>query len=495
MSKGPPQLTRGLVFGRWKLIEWLGHGGNGQVWLAADETGAQVAIKLLLKVKKIAYARFRAEVAVIEKHQDIPGIVRIIDHSLPDNPDLERPWYTMPVANRAIDKLQHASPAEIANAFIQIAKTLTALHKRDVAHRDIKPANLLALGGQFLVGDFGLVDYPEKEDLTEIGEELGPRWTMAPEVRRDGAKAKPKPADVYSLVKTLWIFLTKVEKGFEGQYNSHGTIKLAQYLPSLYITDLEKLFVDCTEHDPTRRPTMDDVANRLEKWVSVIADYRVQNPLQWIEAQKVLFPLELPTRAIWEDVKSIVSVLDFLGNVDNLNHMLFPRSGGLDLERASISREDGCIELLANDLITIVKPKRLMFESFENEPEWCYFRLETGDLVPSGIYPDLEPSWCEELLTEIDGQTYADYSCWEAGEYESLPLPENSRVVKRVFRGDFVIFQKTSLYNMNPDTYDGRHNKMSADAFRTHIKEVIQYLSEQKKRTSEERGKTSPRTP
>jgi len=52
-------------------------------------------------------------------------------------------------------------------------------------------------------GDFGLVEYAGKEDITGSRESIGPRWTIAPEMRRGAAEASGPPADSYSLAKTF----------------------------------------------------------------------------------------------------------------------------------------------------------------------------------------------------------------------------------------------------------------------------------------------------
>lgn len=121
----------------------------------------------------------------------------------------------------------------------------------------------------------------------------------------------------------------------------------------------------------------------------------------------------------------------------------------------------------------MVKPTRLLFESFGDDPEWNYFRLETGVLEPSGAYGQYPTDWYEEDLTEIGGQTYADSSCWDRKEYDGKPLPEGSRLITRYFRGSFVIFQKTSFYNQAMNSYDPRHNEMDADEFREYIADEI----------------------
>jgi serine/threonine protein kinase len=68
----------------------------------------------------------------------------------------------------------------VVTALAGIASTLEALAAEGVAHRDIKPDNLFRLGDRWVIGDFGLVSYPEKDPRTEHGRRLGPIDFMAP---------------------------------------------------------------------------------------------------------------------------------------------------------------------------------------------------------------------------------------------------------------------------------------------------------------------------
>jgi hypothetical protein len=45
-----------------------------------------------------------------------------------------------------------------------------------------------------------------------------------------------------------------------------------------------------------------------------------------------------------------------------------------------------CIELITDGIAHIVRPAHLTFESFDDDPEWNYFRLETETLEPCGVY-------------------------------------------------------------------------------------------------------------
>src|SRR5689334_24301328 len=138
--------------------------------------------------------------------------------------------------------------------------------------------------------------------------------------------------------------------------------------------------------------------------------FQALNAFDWLELQRGLFPVAVPDRATWEGVEAIADVLNKVGK-PNLNHMLLPFGGGMDLIGAEASdRELGCVKLLTDGTLYLVKPVRLIFDSFRADPQWSYFWLETRQLEPTGIGRVGRNSYTEELLTV--GDEYLS-SSWE----------------------------------------------------------------------------------
>jgi len=191
----------------------------------------------------------------------------MLDHELPDDP-AENSWYVMPIATRLLKALGKAPAfSTVVGAIGYIADTLARLAADGVGHRDIKPANLFQLNGEWVIGDFGLVKYPEQERVTRHGQALGPYDFMAPEMRRDADTASVEPADVYSLAKTLWSVATGERYPPQGELRSdrHAS-RLSSYVNDRRTTLLEPLLERCTSHEHTLRPAMREVAEELTWW-------------------------------------------------------------------------------------------------------------------------------------------------------------------------------------------------------------------------------------
>jgi serine/threonine-protein kinase len=465
------------TFGKWELLNFIDGGGNGEVWKARGPNGDLIALKLLKKLKKKAYDRFRDEITAVIDNSDIKGVLPILDFHLPESIAKETPWYVMPLAIPFTDYVKGKTTTEIIESIIVLAEELSKLHQRKVFHRDIKPANLFFYNDYPCLGDFGLVDFPDKKELTSKRENVGPKWTIAPEMKRNAYTADGEKADSYSFAKTIWILLTKNPLSFDGQYNSTSNIGLNKYLKGIYTKPLDDLLTRSTDNDPRNRPCLNEITSNLKKWKILNGDYQERNKAEWNEIQQILFPFSPPERVAWSNIKDIIDVLNLLAKSRSLNHMFLPNGGGLDLKSACFSSEKDCIELNADDLIYVIKPKRLLFESFQADTQWNYFRLETSELSPLSDKKYVD--YGEEPLTEITPGSYTDYECYEYDDFNGKPLPDSARQLVRILRGDFVIFAKTSIYNKVSATYDGRHNKFSSDEFREYINRSASHHSSQ----------------
>jgi serine/threonine protein kinase len=210
--------THGLVLGNYRILEVLGSGGMGRVFVA--EHGLmkrRVAVKVLPVDDDCLPAvrqRFYSEMRVLAElfHPNVvlafdAGEVRPADPALP-----ELMYLVMELVEGGdLEKqvLRHGpfAVARACDCIRQAACGLQAAHDRHLVHRDLKPSNLLlTASGRVKLVDFGLVRQFCSR-LTDPRALLGSIEFMAPEQSQDPS-AVGKEADIYALGTTLFWLLT-----------------------------------------------------------------------------------------------------------------------------------------------------------------------------------------------------------------------------------------------------------------------------------------------
>ena len=148
----------GCQLGRYHIVEKIGEGGMGEVFLAHDEhLKHDVALKVLPPETDDRNRRlFRSEAHALSKLNH-PNIVTVLDFDTQEDIDFLVMEY---VAGEALDaKVRRGMLAEkeIVHIGVQLAEGLAAAHDRGVIHRDLKPGNLrLTQDGRLKILDFGL---------------------------------------------------------------------------------------------------------------------------------------------------------------------------------------------------------------------------------------------------------------------------------------------------------------------------------------------------
>jgi hypothetical protein len=176
--------------GPYVLVERLGRGGMGEVWLAEDPTGAsggaprRVALKLLDPHRvddPDARARFAREVEAARRVTG-PTIAALLDADV----DAPQPWLASAyVAGPTLaDHITaHGALADSALRALgsALAQALVAIHAAGVVHRDLTPRNVVLGPDGPRVVDFGIAWYDGAASITQTGARVGtPSW-MAPE--------------------------------------------------------------------------------------------------------------------------------------------------------------------------------------------------------------------------------------------------------------------------------------------------------------------------
>jgi serine/threonine protein kinase len=210
--------THGLVLGSYRVLDRLGSGGMGVVYLAEHGLlGRRVAVKVLTlneDCPEDVRQRFFAEMRLLAQLYH-PNVVLALDAGevWPEDVSLAALTYLVMELVEGGDLETHVcryGPCELARAcdyVRQAAGGLQAAHDRHLVHRDLKPSNLLLTpGGQVKLVDFGLARQFCSR-LTAPRSLLGSVEFMAPEQSHDPSGVG-RQADVYGLGATLFWLLT-----------------------------------------------------------------------------------------------------------------------------------------------------------------------------------------------------------------------------------------------------------------------------------------------
>jgi hypothetical protein len=183
-------VTRGARVGPYELVERLGRGGMGEVWLAEDPTGAsggtprRVALKLLDPGHvddAAARARFAREVQAARRVSG-PTIAALLDADV----DAAHPWLASAYVAGPTLAEHVAAHGALGDPGLRalgsaLAEALVSIHAAGVVHRDLTPRNVVLGPDGPRVVDFGIAWYDGAAAITETGARVGtPAW-MAPE--------------------------------------------------------------------------------------------------------------------------------------------------------------------------------------------------------------------------------------------------------------------------------------------------------------------------
>jgi eukaryotic-like serine/threonine-protein kinase len=211
----------GAVIGAYKLLEQIGEGGFGVVFLA--EQTQPVRRKVALKVLKPGMdtrqvvARFEAERQALAI-MDHPNIAKVFDGGATPS---GRPYFVMelvkgtPITVYCDDN--HLTPRERLNLFLTVCQAVQHAHQKGIIHRDLKPSNVLVSRHDSTpivkVIDFGVAkalgqDLTEKTLFTGIAQMIGTPLYMSPEQAGMSDLDVDTRSDIYSLGVLLYELLT-----------------------------------------------------------------------------------------------------------------------------------------------------------------------------------------------------------------------------------------------------------------------------------------------
>jgi len=299
----------GETLNHYKILEPLGKGGMGEVWVAEDtRLGRRVALKVLpedLATDPERLARFEREARVLASlnHPNIvtiysveeSGSRRFITMELVEGQTLRQ---SIPVGGLDTDKLLDYATA--------IAEAVGGAHDQGVTHRDLKPDNvLISNDGRIKVLDFGLAkalqtdvtsDSPTQlrsDTVTRQGSLLGTVAYMSPE------QAQGKPVDSRSDVFSLGILIHEMATG-QRPFDGDNTVSILSAIlrdqpqpvsgikPALP-NALERVVGRCLDKEPQARyPSARELATDLRSVATAPNTGGLRSRLPWFAGAAVL---------------------------------------------------------------------------------------------------------------------------------------------------------------------------------------------------------------
>lgn len=218
-TAGPESV--GQVIGRYKLLQEIGEGGFGVVYMAEqlEPVRRKVALKIIklgMDTKQVV-ARFESERQALAL-MDHPNIARVLDAGATEK---GRPYFVMELVrgipiSEYCDK-NNLSARERLEIFTAVCRAVQHAHQKGIIHRDLKPSNVLVTlhDGQPVpkVIDFGIAEatnqrLTERTLFTEYQQFIGTPQYMSPEQAEMSGLDIDTRSDIYSLGVLLYELLT-----------------------------------------------------------------------------------------------------------------------------------------------------------------------------------------------------------------------------------------------------------------------------------------------
>ncbi len=278
-AKGDPGPTLPYDLGDYMLLEVIGRGGMGVVYLAKQhELDREVAVKMIrsgMLADEAEVRRFYTEAqAAARLHHR--GIVAVHQFGRRAGHHFFSMEYIRGTDLQRMINSSILDPKEAARYVRDVAHAIHHAHQKGVLHRDLKPANVLIdEQHQIHVTDFGLAKHMDSDSsVTGSGAAVGTPHYMAPEQAGGHSDRASRQSDVYSLGAILFACVTGRPPIVADTVMQtlvqvvHHPAPLARSLRSDVPIDLETIIAKCLEKKPNNRyESAEHLANELDAFL------------------------------------------------------------------------------------------------------------------------------------------------------------------------------------------------------------------------------------
>ncbi len=284
----PPNEDLGTRISHYKLLQQIGEGGGGVVYMAEQEQPVRrrVALKIIklgMDTKSVI-ARFEAERQALAL-MDHPNIARVFDAGATEK---GRPYFVMELV-RGVKITEYCDQNNLdthrrLDLFIQICSAIQHAHQKGIIHRDIKPSNVLVTLHDGVpvpkVIDFGIAKatefrLTEKTLFTAYEQIIGTPAYMSPEQAEMSGLDVDTRSDIYSLGVLLYELLTSRTPFDPKKLLQHGLDGMRRTLreqepqrPSTMVTTLQHTELTATaEHRQAEPPKLISLLRGDLDWI------------------------------------------------------------------------------------------------------------------------------------------------------------------------------------------------------------------------------------
>ncbi|MDX3530214.1 PQQ-binding-like beta-propeller repeat protein [Streptomyces sp. ID05-39B] len=256
------------ALGGYRIVDRIGSGGMGVVYLGRSRSGREVAVKVVhaqYAQDEVFRARFRQEIEAVRR---VSGAFTapVVDA----DPEAARPWMaTQYVPGAALSaRIREAGPlrgTELRRLTLGLVEALRDIHRAGVVHRDLKPSNVLMAEDGPRVIDFGISRATENQTLTETGHAIGTPPFMSPEQFNDARSVGPA-SDVFSL-GALLVFAATGRGPFDADSPYLTAWRVLHEEPAVdaVAEPLRAVLSRCLAKDTADRPGLDELAEDLAR--------------------------------------------------------------------------------------------------------------------------------------------------------------------------------------------------------------------------------------